>query len=110
MDNVLENMTSVSEVKKSPTSVFEKARANHQPVIVLNNNSPIGSMVDLAYIKEADDIKKENELLKDQLNDAKIALEVLYRLQNDDGIRVSNEDALGEYFSLDTSDIEDEWE
>ncbi|MDR3189881.1 MAG: hypothetical protein LBT80_01595 [Lactobacillaceae bacterium] len=102
-------LMSISDVKKAPMEAFNKSAEFHSPITILNNNVVVGALVDKEGLLQ---IQKNQQMLQqnqDLLNDAYFKIEVLQRLVNDDGTRISDGDVRGEFVNLNLSNIEDEW-
>ena len=73
------NSVSITELKKSPSSVIEQA--NGEPVAILNRNKPEAYLVPAAMF----------EMMMEWLEDAELA-ELVRQRQNEKGIEVSIDD------------------
>jgi antitoxin StbD len=73
------NSVSITELKKSPSSVIEQA--NGEPVAILNRNKPEAYLVPAAMF----------EMMMEWLEDAELA-ELVRQRQNEKGVEVSIDD------------------
>ncbi|MGX6409476.1 type II toxin-antitoxin system Phd/YefM family antitoxin [Weissella confusa] len=106
----LNKLTPISELKKSPMSIIAKAHELKEPVIILNNNVPVGGVIDIDTLNHFTELEEAYATKQDELNEAHYLVESLTRILNDKGERYTNEQVLKEYTSLSLEDVEDEWE
>ena len=106
----LNKLTPISELKKSPMSIIAKAHELKEPVIILNNNVPVGGVIDIETLNHFTELEDNFAAKQDELNAAHYLVESLTRILNDKGERYTNEQVLKEYASLPLKDVEDEWE
>lgn len=98
-------ITSISELKKSPATIIDKATDSNTGVYILNHNRPV------AVVMAVDDYEKlvnDNDELLERLYDEEVA----NRLENQTGKTYSEAEVMGEAFANGKHEIDpdDGWE
>jgi len=103
-------LTSVSEVKKAPMKIFSMSKERGTAVYVLNKNKEVGVVLDIEeYNKMVDFISQAYKLI-DEANELAYQQRIHSRLQNDTGLRLTNEEVVGENWEEGLENVPDEWE
>ncbi|KKK33931.1 hypothetical protein WN59_10005 [Salinicoccus sediminis] len=96
-------MKSVSDIKRSPMSIFEEAKTSENGVYIFNRNEVVG----VALTREQyESIHKEIENLYDRIDE----LTVKERLANDNRQAISAKDVIGFDLNEEKIDENDGWE
>ncbi|MFS0936362.1 type II toxin-antitoxin system Phd/YefM family antitoxin [Enterococcus casseliflavus] len=100
MANTLGILT-VTDLKKSPKSIFAESKSRKEAVVIYNNNVAEGVVMD---VNTFNNIENEIELLNEKIFD----LETFIRLQDNEKLW-TDEEVRGGYEFSDLSKIDDEW-
>lgn len=95
------DILTVTDLKKSPKTIFEESKNRQEPVVIYNNNVAEGIVMD---VNTYNNMENEIELLNERIFD----LETAIRLKTNTKLW-TDEEVRGGYGFSDLSKIEDEW-
>lgn len=98
-------ISSISELKKSPNTIIDKAADTKTGVYVLNRNRPVAVVM---TVSDYEKLVNDNDELLERLYDTEVAK----RLENQSGKTYSEAEVMGETFANHTPELDpdDGWE
>lgn len=109
MLNTIKNpLYSISDLKKSPMTLINKAKEARDAIYIFNNNNPAGVVLDndtyTVFVEEQSDLKEENTRLASELE----VMTTRVRLLTNTTL-LTDEEVRGSRAHQELSEVPDEW-